>query len=634
MDTHFNTSCFLGVLRHKALKMKKIILSLMLLTSFVFSASSPFVNGQYLRIYASCYSFVEGGTTINYINGTRSELWFLSDNQGYRYFHTSASFPSDKDGYTHAFNETVYYGSQVKNSFCVPCASPNILDANGNCVTPPPPQCGEGTYLNPATLSCAPMYPIADEETLESGSKNIIFEDGAMMIVNPDGTAVTFAPDGAKIPNRLYNGSIPEVGYLSESKNIGVNGSDFFTVNPLGIFLKSTALALVQNTALLWTYAMSDQKETANGDVAQFTPTQNGVAVNISEKAFDNIDFSEYENKATTTPQSVPNSDLAYKKLSDAEILQFLGATKEDTVFYKPNDPSYFVASNADSVAVVKSNPDGSAQKVEFQKNDLQNTANNNTDLTAVKKEIAPQKITADGKIQQTQTSTPMSVSPLDNFPKTTNPSTGLPDYVDYDPRTGLKDGKVYSTATGQAVTDTNGNPIGTGTGAAPDGVSPKAPITPNPDGNGTNINLSGVTSRLDKISNQLTVLNNRNEKLDKIGDNAYAHGIPTGGTSPYDWTSHQATFENLKSTIDDLNGQADEIKALFQNGFTLNLSGSAVDTCPYNSTIDLDGRAIAVSFDLCKTFSPMRPLLYAFFYLFFVFNITYFGVKSILRFA
>lgn len=82
-----------------------------------------------------------------------------------------------------------------------------------------------------------------------------------------------------------------------------------------------------------------------------------------------------------------------------------------------------------------------------------------------------------------------MSVSPANNFPQTTNPSTGLPDYVDYDPRTGLKDGKIYSTATGKAVTDANGIPIGTGTGAAPDGVSPVAPIkpgTPSPDGNGT----------------------------------------------------------------------------------------------------------------------------------------------------
>lgn len=512
------------------------------------------------------------------------------------------------------------------------CTPPQIMQG-GVCVNPNPPQCGEGTYLNPATLSCAPTYPIADEETLESGSKNIIFEDGAMMIVNPDGTAVTFSPDGEKIPNRLYNGSIPQVGYLSESKNIGVNGSDFFSVNPLGIFLKSSALFAIQNTALLWHYAMSNQKETANGDVVDFKPTMNGVAVNISQKAFDNIDFSEYENKATTTPQSVPNSDLAYKKLSDAEILQFLGATKEDTVFYKPNDPSYFVASNSDSVSVVKANPDGSAQKVEFQKNDLQNTANNNTDLTAVKKDIAPQKITADGKIQQIQTSTPMSVSPANNFPQTTNPSTGLPDYVDYDPRTGLKDGKIYSTATGKAVTDANGIPIGTGTGAAPDGVSPKAPITPNPDGTGSNINLSGVTSRLDKISNQLTKQNERNEQLDKIVGNAFAHPLPTQ-TSPYDWTSYQSTFENLKSTIDDLNGQAEEIKALFQNGFTLNLSGSPVDTCPYNSTIDLDGRAIAVSFDLCKTFSPMRPLLYGFFYIFFVSSITFFGVKSILRFV
>lgn len=476
------------------------------------------------------------------------------------------------------------------------CQSPSTI-VDGECVTPTP-QCGEGTYLNPATLSCVPFYPIADEETLESGSKNIIFEDGAMMIVNPDGTAVTFAPDGAKIPNRLYNGSIPEVGYLSESKNIGVNGSDFFTVNPLGIFLKSSALALVQNTALLWTYFMSDQKETANGDVVDFKPTMNGVAVNISQETFDNIDFSEYEDKATTTPQTVPNTDLAYKKLSDAEILQFLGATKEDTVFYKPNDPSYFVASNSDSVSVIKANPDGSAQKVEFQKNDLQNTATNKTDLQVTQTTISAPKINNDGTTTTTTNTSVGSVSTSTNT-NTTTSSNGTTSTVN--PTTG---------------TSTNGA------------------ITPSSDGTGSNINLSGVTSRLDKISNQLTKQNERNEQLDKIGDDAYAHGIPTGGTSPYDWTSYQATFENLKSTIDDLNGQADEIKALFQKGFTLNLSGTPVDSCPYNSTIDLNGRSIAVSFDLCKTFSPMRPLFHGFFYIFFLFVITSFGVKSILRFA
>lgn len=482
----------------------------------------------------------------------------------------------------------------------------NVILSETTPPEPELPQCGEGTYLNPATLSCVPFYPIADEETLESGSKNIIFEDGAMMIVNPDGTAVTFAPDGAKIPNRLYNGSIPEVGYLSESKNIGVNGSDFFTVNPLGIFLKSSALALVENTALLWTKFMSDDKQTANNDLIQFRPVADSpTAVNFSRVNFDNIDFSEYENKATPTPQTVPNTDVAYKKLSDAEISQFLGATKNDTVFYKPNDPSYFVASNSDAVSVVKVNPDGSAQKAEFQKNDLQNTANHNTDLP-VKQTITPApKINPDGTTTQIPDITQSTVSPNSNTSTNTSQSTGTPIIAPY--------GKGDKNTT-----------------------APATPAPPNPDGspNGYNIDLGGVTTRLERISNQLTKMNNRNDELDKIGDNAYAHGIPTGGTSPYDWTSHQATFENLKSTIDDLNGQADEIKALFQNGFTLNLSGTPVDTCPYNSTIDLDGRSIAVSFDLCKTFSPMRPLFHGFFYIFFVFVITSFGVKSILRFA
>lgn len=166
----------------------------MLLTSFVFSASSPFVNGQYLRIYASCYSFVEGGTTINYINGTRSELWFLSDNQGYRYFHTSASFPSDKDGYTHAFNETVYYGSQVNNSFCVPCASPNILDANGNCVTPPSPECGFGYSDVGGTCKPDVDCPSAMKYVADSS----LGDNGKGCVSNPDITPEECGNKGGK----------------------------------------------------------------------------------------------------------------------------------------------------------------------------------------------------------------------------------------------------------------------------------------------------------------------------------------------------------------------------------------------------------------------------------------------------
>lgn len=574
--------------------MKKIIFALMLLASFSFSSTYQTApNGNLLKLLYTQNS-TDYTDKRSPDGNVEFPLTFMQINGLGQYVYSSRTMTSQNTQYWYYSIVTKFY-TLVSNP-SVECPPPGQI-VDGECASAP--QCGEGTYLNPATLSCVPTYPIADEETLESGSKNIIFEDGAMMIVNPDGTAVTFAPDGAKIPNRLYNGSIPAEGYLSESKNIGVNGSDFFTVNPLGIFLKSSALALVENTALLWTKFMSDDKQTANNDLIQFRPVADSpTAVNFSRVNFDNIDFSEYENKATTTPQSVPNSDLAYKKLSDAEILQFLGATKDDTVFYKPNDPSYFVASNSDAVSVVKVNPDGSAQKVEFQKNDLQNTANNNTDLTVTQTTISAPKINNDGTTTTTTNTSVGSVSTATNT-NTTTSSNGS-----------------TSTVNPTAGTSTNGA------------------ITSSSDGTGSNINLSGVTSRLDKISNQLTKQNERNEQLDKIGDNAYSHGIPTGGTSPYDWTSHQATFENLKSTIDDLNGQADEIKALFQNGFTLNLSGTPVDTCPYNSTIDLDGRSIAVSFDLCKTFSPMRPLFHGFFYLFFVFVITSFGVKSILRFA
>lgn len=473
----------------------------------------------------------------------------------------------------------------------------NVIFSETTPPEPELPQCGEGTYLNPATLSCVPFYPIADEETLESGSKNIIFEDGAMMIVNPDGTAVTFAPDGAKIPNRLYNGSIPEVGYLSESKNIAVGGSDFFTVNPLGIFLKSTAVGIITNFgALAWTnLIISDQKKTANGDVVDFKRTQNGVAVNISQKAFDNIDFSEYENKATTTPQSVPNTDVAYKKLSDAEILQFLGATKNDTVFYKPNDPSYFVASNADSVAVVKSNPDGSAQKLEIQKNDLQNTATNNTNLQVTQTTISAPKINNDGTTSTTTNTSVGSVSTATNT-NTTTSSNGS-----------------TSTVNPTAGTSTNGA------------------ITPSSDGTGSNINLSGVTSRLDKISNQITKQNERNDEIDKSVVAAVPHGIPL---NPPDWDTWLTTWNNLTADLDNVVTKTYELKSLIEGEpLALNLARGGVESCPYNGTIELkQGWNIPVSYDYCKVLAPVRPVTYTMFYFVFVGATLFFSLKILFR--
>lgn len=137
--------------------MKKILLALMLISSFAFSATSPFVNDKYVNISGYCFSFSPGGTTINHSNASSLESWILSTNSGYRYFHKSASYASDIPQYKFAFDETVYYGTQVNISYCTPCVSPLVLNSSGVCALPPPPVCDFG-YHNDTTpaKTCVP----------------------------------------------------------------------------------------------------------------------------------------------------------------------------------------------------------------------------------------------------------------------------------------------------------------------------------------------------------------------------------------------------------------------------------------------------------------------------------------------
>lgn len=605
MDTNSCIACILGVLCHKVLQMKKIILSLMLLTSFAFSqnyAISPgpvsvgqviFLGNHYRIVTDSAYTTKDAFINGNTFTPAKDDEW-LYHSSDFSIRHVTYR----KTQEIHWLKDEKAYYTNWYASVGGQCPSGTTLNSHGVCSSEPElPQCGEGTYLNPATLSCAPTYPIADEETLESGSKNVIFEDGAMMIVNPDGTAVTFAPDGAKIPNRLYNGSIPEVGYLSEFKNVGIGDSNFFTVNPLGIFLKSSAEFVIGNTALLWTKWLSDGKQTANNDVVEFRPVSNSpTAVNISSVNFDNIDFSEYENKSSSTPQTVPNTNMSYQKVTPENSQQFPSAYEGDTVFYKNNDTSNFVASNSSAVAVVKANPDGSSQKLEISKNDLQNTANHNTDLP-VKQTITPApKINADGTTTQIPEITQATVAPNTNNSTNTNSTTGTPIIAPY--------GK--------------GDP------------NTKAPISPNPSGTGSNIDLGGVTSRLDRISNQLTKINNRNDEIDKAVVADVQHGIPS---VPAEWDTWQTTWNNLRTDLDNVVTKADELKSLIEGEpLTLNLARGGVQSCPHTYSFDLNGRNVQGSFDLCQVLAPARLAMYSIFYLVFVGTTLFFSVKILFR--
>lgn len=635
--------------------MKKIILALMLLTSFSFSAEAytPYkctdgkayqdLNNGAIAFSAMSYNWPYCADKVQTTNSYGVGWLVLAENYG-----SSCDY-------------------RMYSNVGRDCDSSNFNPQTGE--PNPPPDCPSGSHAD--GQNCVGDYPLKASTPLESGATFSLFEDGATMYCRPNGECETTNDKGERIPNRFVNGAIPSE--ISDLKDFGAYLLSKVG-NAVGKTLQWGGMTMLLNGTAGGALIYEGGNPALNGlnpvflasaglislgnalvteeNVVLYTPKVDGVLnVDIVEKTAQtstaNLDASTpsdgspvlSENGAFTQQQiTAQNAQTIWDTAGGVGKLPPNALVLGSDITYPSNNPDKAIVNTPDAVIMVKTNSDGSSTIVKVNKNDIANTQNHNTDLIYEKQEISPEKITNDGKTEQTQITTPTSVSPLDNFPKTTNPKTGLPDYVDYDPRTGLKDGKVYSTATGQAVTDTNGNPLGTGTGAAPDGVSPLAPIkpgVPSPDGNGTgsSIDLKGVTSRLDKISNQLTVQNKRDEELDNLGGVAYLHGLPTG-TNPYDWTSYQGTFDNLKSTIDNLNGQFEEMKSLFQNGFTLNLSGTPVDTCPYNSTIDLDGRAIAVSFDLCKTFSPMRPLFHGFFYLFFVFVITSFGVKSILRFV
>ena len=503
------------------------------------------------------------------------------------------------------------------------------INSNGDFV-PPPPICGEGSHLNTASNTCVGDFPLKASTPLESGGNFSLFEDGATMYCRPNGECETTNDKGERIPNRFVNGAIPseisdlkdfgsyllsKVGnavgktlqwggmtmllngtgggaLIYEGGNPALNGLNPVFVASAGLIALGNALVTEENV-VLYTPKVDG---VLNVDIVEKTPQTSTANLDAQTPSDGSPALSE--NGAYTQQQiTAENAQTIWEKSAGVGKLPPNALVLGSDIIYPSKNPDKAIVNTPDALLMVETKPDGSSTIIEVSKNDIATSSSNNTDLNYIKKDISPTKINNDG----TTTTT-------------TNTSVGS-----------------VSTATN---TNTNTSPTGTTTTTDPlSGTSPNGVITPSSDGTGSNINLSGVTSRLDKISNQLTVQNKRNEELDNVGGVAYLHGVPTG-TNPYDWTSYQGTFDNLKNTIDGLNGQFEEMKSLFQNGFTLNLSGTPVDTCPYSSTIDLVGNNIAVSFDLCKTFSPMRPLFYGFFYIYFVFITITFGIKSILRFV
>jgi hypothetical protein len=472
-------------------------------------------------------------------------------------------------------------------------------------------------WMSPSFVPCPSAGPSVVGNVISSSGTNFVkYSDDATMMIFTDGFAIAFDIDGNEIPNRAFNGATPPLKSFEENKafiqnsnkkylDIKINNLPFIVVEQDGSggFHSSgfsSPSTIIIDAVLM---ALSPKTVTGNGEsiVKTITPTvehPNAVSVDVTNINFDNIDFSEYETKATTTPQSIPNSNLLYEKLMDAtrQASTFPSAKVGDTVIYPSDNPSTYINTNPDTIEMATKQADGSTKELTIDRPLLSNVYNGSADLPFTTSTISAPTINANGTTSVTTTTTSQGF--VTSETTVTTDANGSTSFVTTSP-------SVYNQ--GGGITSTNGTP--------------------------TNIDLSSVTSRLDKISNQLTKQNEFQDKLDKATATEITHGIPSDASSG-DWLSLSTTWDNIKTSLDSVSTKGDELKTLVSGGFSLALTGGTVETCPYNSTIDLIGNSIPVSFDLCKAFSPMRPVLYTMFYLIMVFSIISSSIKLLFRMA
>ena len=522
--------------------------------------------------------------------------------------------------------------------------NPNITpNSNTNCVvTPDPSNHIQGIYLifdykldysyncdpykhyryssvqisQTTSKACPPPPPVGPTVTgnvlLQNGTNLIDFDDNATMMILSDGTASTWDIDGNEIPNREYNGVTPsplvfvDDGFTPNTNkkyyDITFNGLPVFVADKDSAGFHLTSLLPLNALQTLTMMAVTPKTVTKSGDDIQKIPAPtaqhpNAVSIDVTSMNFDNVDFSEYENTATSTPTPIPNSDIVVEKITP-ETQKKHPSISSGTVIAHSNMPwSEFIATTPTTVAIAKENSDGSVTQTVIQKSDIQNTVNNGTDLPFVTQTITPPSIQSDGTTAQTTTVVAQgSTSPITGTTTTTNPTTG-------------------STTTVQ-------NPItGTSTTAT----------TTSPSGNGS-VDLSGVTSRLDKISNQLTKVNDFNDGL----KNAVVSGDVknTIDTSKIQGLidTFSTSWDNIKADFERVATLTDEAKNTINNGFTFNLAHGAVTQCPYTGDIDLIVRTVPIEIDLCKVFSSVRPVFYVLFNLAFQVLLFMFAFKSVLR--
>lgn len=537
---------------------------------------------------------------------------------------------------------------------CVPkCPSGQTVGTDGRCSAP----CSTGSHwdYNATVPSCVGDIKYGEKIQMDSGSYYVSFYDGALMYCRTDGKCTTMDQNGNVIDNRWYEGSIPSApnvytdlfnDALTLTGNL-VGKTLQFAGYTLGLSSSGGGL-LLDNTGVLG--AINPGVITGAGLVTLgnllvsdsekivMTPKDNSpMNVNIvtnSSTPSDSFDSVSSKTPADGSPVFSQNGLYTYKQITDANLktvwdtaagvgtLPPNSLVRGSDIIYPSNNPNTAIINSPTQVEIIKTNPDNTAQSVVINKTDLANTAKNGTDLPYVAKDYAAPQINNNGTVTQPVTSTPSATSPKTNNSTSTNPTTGQT--------------TTQNAANASGVANTS---------------------------DGKSIDLSGVKGSIDQLGNQLNKLNSSSEagngilngiksdtgsmkgSLNGISDSfdsiksllndtdvpTTSHSIPKD-TSAADWNSWKSTWENAKSSFDGVSSQIDEFSSLFQNGFTLNLVNSNITQCPYDLTLDLVFIQVPISFDFCQVFSPLRNVIYTFFYLLFSFYIISFSVKMFLR--
>ncbi|AOO64563.1 furin-like repeat-containing protein [Sulfurospirillum halorespirans] len=640
--------------------MKKILLALMMISSFLFSG--PHVTATYEGndIYKSEGVCRKIGVWHDWSAGTT----------GYSAYNFEGGYIVIAD---FAKNQVHYY--LYTYATCpVPaptCTADQDLVA-GVCV----PKCPTGSHVDSDLNLCMGDYN-QTKTTFDNDNFIVYFSDGAEMYCDVSTEkCITHDKDFNVIPNRFLNpnlnpdGTVKDNGLIPDSLPVSSwlstaydaygkpitnavgqffqalgwviayesTGDGSFVVSPTG--LNSLNPFAVLGSGL---FTLGSAMVTPD-DVVIATPTNtdNGVTVNVSSNS--GVSFDQLSTVASSTPESgtpvfSKNGIYTQRQITEANLKTVwdnaAGVGKMPAnalilgsdIIFPTNSPSTALINSPTQVEIVKTSPDNTAQSIVVNKADLANTASSGTDLPYTVKDYKAPVINNDGTVTQATTSTPSSTSPSNGNTTSTNPTTGQTTTT------------PSSTLSGTATTS-----------------------------DGKSIDLSGVTGRLDSLGKQLEKLNGTaqsgNELLGSINNKSasMANSLnsiqssatnmnalmsqTSDGLTEQTWTNDiptdysvfntwQTTWNNLKSSVDTVTSKGDELKELVNgDSLTLDLPKGSLEQCPYNGSIDLVFAVIPLSFDFCTVLSPLRPVFYTMFYLFFVFGILFSSLKILMRMA